>query len=167
MRRLAGGLLLVLVLSSALAAGAGMYRGAHGGQAVLVRPIDDTPAGPQDTDIYSKDGRAIVYISQVETDRILYSWSGTVLGYLTEDNIYAFGGKHIGWFAGNCVYDHNGNIHGCTADKLPDKPAPAASKAMKALTPIKGSPGDAPAKPAFSAGWAEPPADIFLEQAGK
>jgi len=167
MRSLAGGVLLVLAASSALVAAAGGYQGAHEEGAVVVRPLDDTSSGPVDTDIYSKDGRAIAYISQVEGDRVVCSWGGSVLGYLKDDSIFAYGGKHIGWFAGNCIYDHDGKIHGCTADKLPERPAEPPSKAMKGLTPVKSTPDDPPAKPAFSSEWAQPPADVFLEMAGR
>lgn len=38
----------------------------------------------------------------------LHLYSGEPVGYLEEDSVYSFRGKHLGWYAGGWIRDHEG-----------------------------------------------------------
>ncbi|HJP62540.1 MAG TPA: hypothetical protein VJ844_03820, partial [Mucilaginibacter sp.] len=68
----------------------------------------------QETNLYNSSGNATAYIDDYLTDRVLYLWDGTPIGYLHQNfnntDVYWFSGKHLGWFENGLLRDNDGYI---------------------------------------------------------
>ena len=89
------------------------------------------------TVFYSYDGTGYVYLG----DGVFYRCSdGAALGYTENGVLYAFDGRHLGFYEDPFIYDRNGNPVGADDPKALGKDASAkkqVSKAGKQYTPVK------------------------------
>ncbi len=124
-------------------------------------------ASDEELSLFDFKGRATAYIAK---DMTIYFWDGKPVAYLDGDeskdglNIYGFNGKHIGWFKGGILYDHDGKVVGGikAVFKTPTELEPL--KGLKELKPLKSLKELKPLKPLFSKEWAELPLKFFLKQ---
>lgn len=66
--------------------------------------------------LFDNNGNAIAYI---EDDQTIYLWDGTPVAYLDSNDIFGFNGKHLGWFEGEIVWNHDGKRNGFNKKSLP------------------------------------------------
>lgn len=57
------------------------------------------------TTFYNRHGRAIAY---TEDGEYLYLYSGTPVGYFSDDSVYSFSGHHLGRFNDGWIRDNSG-----------------------------------------------------------
>src|SRR5262249_46965032 len=118
-----------------------------------------------DLSLFDGKGRASAYITD---DLTIYMWSGEPVAYLERDrardfHVYGFNGKHLGWFVGGIVLDHEGDAARATREAI-SNPQLEPLKSLKALKPLKSLKELAPHRPLFSRQWGELPCRFFLKQ---
>jgi hypothetical protein len=91
-----------------------------------------------DITFYDQDGTPVAYTGDRQH---IYLYSGRPVAYLSDGSVYAYTGKHLGWFNKGWVRDHEGFCVFFTADARggPMKP-------MKKMKPMKGIKGMKPMK---------------------
>ncbi len=91
------------------------------------------------TNFYNMSGKPVAY---TEDDENIYTFSGSPVAYLDGDAVYAFSGKHIGWFEDGWIRDTNGLCVFFTvaASGGPVKPVINVNsvKGVKHVKPVKG-----------------------------
>jgi hypothetical protein len=120
-----------------------------------------TEAHDGNIELFASTGSAVAYVSP-ENDMTIYLWAGTACGYLDDENIYGFNGKHLGWFRDGLVYDHAGRLIAATAENFREPVKAAPVKGLKKLRPLKGLKELKPLKPLFVKAWSETPAEAFF-----
>ncbi|RVL87571.1 hypothetical protein CN140_01145 [Sinorhizobium meliloti] len=109
-------------------------------------------------ELYDRNGDARVYT----VDGVhFFTWGGQPVAYLHGDNVYGFGGNHLGWLVNGNMYNRNGDciLFAAAARGGPMKPLRNLKplKGLKGLKPLKGLRELAPLKPLFSRSWADCP----------
>lgn len=125
----------------------------------------------EEISLFDAQGTPIAYIAAESDERTIYMWSGEPVAYL-EDNsddefsIYGFNGKHLGWFVGDVVRDHQGNAIGGTRKKVGVAQF-EPFKSFKQFLPFKAFKEFAPFKPFFTSTWSSTTLDEFLMSGSK
>jgi hypothetical protein len=120
-----------------------------------------TDAEDGEVDFFDSQGRAVAYIAE-DSDLTIYLWSGKPVAYLEEESVYGFNGKHLGWFKGGAIYDHDGNLVAAIADRFAHPVSTPPAKAFKQFRPFKSFKEFKPFKPFFGSGWSDSSARIFF-----
>jgi len=115
--------------------------------------------------LYDKDGQPVAY---VEADGNIFSFSGEPVAYLDGDCVWAYSGKHLGWFNAGLVRDHSGDTAFFTENAVggPPKPLKALKslKGLKGLKPLKALKELKPLRAMNSIGWSEFSGEAFFHQ---
>ena len=61
--------------------------------------------------LYDIFGNPVAYIAY-GNEPIIYMWQGKPVAYLSDDCIYGFNGKHIGWYENGVVWNIDGLVNG-------------------------------------------------------
>ena len=105
-------------------------------------------------EFYDQVGAPVAYADDLEH---IYAFSGEPVAYIQNDSIYDYGGRHLGWFFGGWVLDHNGNHVYFTDQAIggPLKPLRMLRplKGLKSLKPLKGIKAIKPIRPIRSLSW--------------
>jgi hypothetical protein len=117
--------------------------------------------------LFDGTGKAAAYIV-ADKDLTIYLWSGEPVAYLVEDrdrdfHVYGFNGKHLGWFVGGFLRDHDGDA-ACALKDVVSNAQLEPLKSLKSLRPLKGLKELAPLRPLFSRQWAQFPCRFFLSR---
>lgn len=114
---------------------------------------------------YDRNGRPICYTQDGEH---IYLFSGEPVAYLYDGSVYAFSGKHLGWYIDGWIRDHNGNCVFFTehASGGPIKPVRQVRpvKSVKQIRPIKGVKEIKPVRPVRTLSWSPLSSEAFFEQ---
>lgn len=118
-----------------------------------------------DLSLFDGKGRASAYITD---DLTIYLWSGEPVAYLDRDrgrdfHVYGFNGKHLGWFVGGILRDHEGDAACATREAISNLQLEPL-KSLKSLKRLKSLKELAPLRPLFSLQWGELPCRFFLKQ---
>lgn len=116
----------------------------------------------QDLNFYDSGGRAVAYIDEDDEDATFYLWDGKPVAYLDDDSVYGFNGKHLGWFKGSAIYDHDGNVVAALSEAFKGSVSAAPAKSFKQFKPFRAFKEFKPFKPFFTSGWSETPARLFF-----
>ena len=115
--------------------------------------------------LYDKDGHPVAY---AEDDGSIYLFSGEPVAYLDSDSVWAYSGKHLGWFDKGLARDNDGNIAFFTenASGGPIKPIKQIKpiKGIKGIKPIKGIKEIKPIRSINSLGWSGLSGEAFFRQ---
>lgn len=136
--------------------------------AVSLLLLLSTGAFAQDeVSLFDGKGRAAAYIV-TDDELTIYLWSGEPIAYLVRDSgsefhIYGFNGKHLGWFVGGTVRDHEGDA-ACALKGAISNPQSEPLKSLKSLKSLKRLKELAPLRPLFSRQWGELPCKFLLKQ---
>ena len=106
----------------------------------------------QEISLFDSQGKAVAYVADNLT---IYLFVGKPVAYISNDNIYGFNGKHLGWWVKGIIRDHDGDAIGVTK---------AASNIYTEYEPYKGYKEYAPYKPYWSNNWSGDSFKIFLLQ---
>jgi len=118
--------------------------------------------------LFDSDGDATAYIADDE-DSTIYMWDGTPVAYLvTNDSysfhIYGFNGKHLGWFEGGVVRDHDGYAVGFVKGAVNKATKYEPYKSYKKYKPYKSYKEYAPYKPYFKSQFSDTYLSLFLKR---
>jgi hypothetical protein len=58
--------------------------------------------------LYDSTGEAVAYVNQDRGTTILFRASGEPFAYVSDEAIYRFDGKHLGWYENGIFYDGRG-----------------------------------------------------------
>jgi hypothetical protein len=119
-----------------------------------------------DLSLFNPAGKATAYIAE---DLTIYLWSGEPVAYLNEDSdkgfhVYGFNGKHLGWFVGGAVYDHNGKAVGAVAEVFRTPVDSVPFKDFRDFKPFKDFKEYPPIRPKLKNLWSNIPFKRFLER---
>ncbi len=115
--------------------------------------------------LFSSTGTPVAYIAGA--DKIVYLWSGQPVGYVDDDSIFGFNGKHVAWYASRRVYDHDGKLIAAAGDQFRAPPVATVIKGLKGLEPLKELKELKPLKPVFITVWSDHDAKRVLAAGGK
>ena|SRR4028118_1190720 len=111
----------------------------------------------EETTLYDATGKPVAYIDH-DNESTIYSFDGKPLAYIdTNGHVYGFNGKHLGWFQGNIIWDHDGNRAGFTKDTSPVYTQYEPYKGHKQYKPYKGYKEYAPFQPFKSSSTSKQP----------
>ncbi len=115
---------------------------------------------------YDKSGRPVAY---AEDETHIYLFDGEPVAYIDGDSIYAYSGKHLGWFEDGWVRDHSGKCVFFTeisSGSGPIKPIKRIKtiKYARRIQPIKGIRQIRPIKPIRQLSWSEFSGESFFHQ---
>ncbi|WP_432419754.1 4-fold beta flower protein [Baekduia alba] len=108
-----------------------------------------------DVTFYDSRGEVVAYKSGGAD--AMFLWNGTPVAILSDQSVYTFSGRHIGWFIDGWIRDHSG---GCVyftegASGGPARPARAArpARGARSARPARGARQARPARPARQVSW--------------
>lgn len=115
-------------------------------------------------DLYDSTGRPYAYC---EDEGTLYTFTGIPIAYFSDDSVYAFSGRHIGYFAGGLLRDGHGNVLLFT-DRASDGPMKPMKhmrpmKGMKRMLPMKGRKQTKPMRPMNTLSWSQHSPEALFE----
>jgi hypothetical protein len=107
-------------------------------------------------DFYDHTGRPVAYTDDGEN---IYLWGGRPVAFLSDDRVYSFSGRFVGWFwdgwirdrYGDCVLFTSEATGGPAKPALQSRPARDAQQARRE----RGTQQAPPARPAPSANWSK------------
>jgi hypothetical protein len=111
----------------------------------------------EEIDLYDASGTPTAYITK--DDFTIYLWSGEPVAYLDESrqefNIYGFNGKHLGWFKGGAIFDHDGFVVGGVKEIFRTAVQYSGYKSFKQFKPFKSFKEFEPFAPYFQMSWSK------------
>jgi hypothetical protein len=103
---------------------------------------------------YDRSGKAAAYC---EDGTHIFLFSGHAAGFIHEDSIYDYSGKHLGWIIDGWVREHTGRCVYYTDDASdgPLKPLTQGkpAKVVKQIPPSKGATKPRIVRPDFPKAW--------------
>ena len=111
--------------------------------------------------LYNKNGKPIAYIADEEGT--IYIWNGQAVAYLSDDLVYGFNGKHLGWFVHGVMYDKQGSKIGFTDNTCPSVRLIEPIKSIKHIKSIKKIHSIPNIRPILSIGYSHNDLEKFLE----
>jgi hypothetical protein len=135
---------------------------------LIVSPI--ALADDDDVTLFDQRGKATAYIA-LDDELTIYLWSGEPVAYLDRDSdggfhVYGFNGKHLGWFVGGVLRDHDGNAECAVKERLQSTEFEPL-KAFKQFKPFKSFKEFAPLRPFFTTFWGDTPCRFLLAEGGE
>jgi hypothetical protein len=123
-------------------------------------------AQDEEVTLFSGNGNPVAYIDYGNDEPVIYMWSGKPVAYLSRSSsngmsVYGFNGKHLGWFVGGVVRDHDGN-GACGVKGVVSLPKLEPLKSLKELKPLKSLKELEPLRPIFSMQWSSSPCSALL-----
>ncbi len=107
-------------------------------------------------ELYDRHGAAIAYCDDGEH---IFDWGGRPSAFFSDDRIYLYSGKIIGWIRNGWIYDLRGNalLFSENSSGGPVRPARRArpAKGARSARPAKGAKQAASARPAFQSRWSD------------
>lgn len=87
--------------------------------------------------LFDKNGNATAYVDY-DDDNTIYMWNGKPAAYLDSENrIYGFNGKHLGWYEKGIVWNLSGERNGFNSSALPVYAKYEPYKSYKNYKPYK------------------------------
>ena len=96
--------------------------------------------------LFDQEGRPVAYIDFTK-EPVIYLWNGQAVAYLWNQHVYGFNGKHLGWFEGEVVINHQGEKIGFTKPSCPGMTKAEPAKMDKLIQKIKSIKEMAPLRP--------------------
>jgi hypothetical protein len=100
----------------------------------------------EEISLFDSKGKPVAYIAD-DDDQTIYLWDGKPAAYLYGDDwkagidVYGFNGKHLGWFKGGIMYDHDGYAVGGIKRVFTSPVQLEPLKSLKELKPLKSLKG--------------------------
>lgn len=107
------------------------------------------------TTFYDRNGNPTAYVS--DDGESVYLFSGEPVAWLSEDALYSYPGRYLGWIQDGCVYDKRGECAFFTDDASggPVKPVRKVSpiRGVRRVRPVRGVREIRPVRPVRSLSW--------------
>ncbi|MCP9751200.1 4-fold beta flower protein [Ferruginibacter sp. HRS2-29] len=127
---------------------------------ILLFAFNQTKA--QEISLFNSQGIAVAYVDTDDDDLTIYLWSGKPVAYISDNNIYGFNGKHLGWWVKGVIRDHEGDAVGATKAASSMNTEYEPYKSYKEYKPYKSYKEYAPYKPYWSTSWSNTSFKMFL-----
>ena len=118
-----------------------------------------------DATFYDSNGSPIAY---TEDNEDIFLYSGMPVAYLSDNSVYAYSGRHLGWFDNGWIRDNGGFCTFFTEEASggPMKPMKQMKpmKGMKGMKPMKGMKQMKPMKPMDQLSWSSLSGVQFFHQ---
>jgi len=118
----------------------------------------------QEISLFNSQGKAVAYVNTDDNDLTIYLWSGKPVAYISNDNLYGFNGKHLGWWVKGIIRDHDGDAIGATKGVTNMNTEYEPLKGYKEFKPYKSYKEYPPHKPYWSTSWSNNSFKMFLLQ---
>lgn len=118
----------------------------------------------QEISLFNSQGKAVAYVDTDDDDLTIYLWGGKPVAFISNDNIYGFNGKHLGWWVKGIIRDHDGDAVGVTKAATNMYTEYEPYKGYKEYKPYKSYKEYAPYKPYWSTSWSSGSFKMFLIQ---
>ena len=109
-----------------------------------------------DITFFDENGEPIAYSDDNEH---IFLFDGSAVAFISDDSIYDYDGKHLGWFEDGWVRDGNGYCVFFTDEAIGGPMHPMKSmkpmKSLKELKPLKGLKELKPLKSLKSSSWSQ------------
>ncbi len=116
-------------------------------------------------EFYDRNGRATCYSPDGEN---LYLWSGEPVGYFSDDKVYSFTGRLLGWIANGWLYDRSNRpaLFSTEAAGGPLHPMRqiAPVKSVRKVRPVKSVQQVPHVMPLRSMGWSACANALYFRQ---
>ncbi|WP_460090641.1 4-fold beta flower protein [Pseudomonas sp. S2_E02] len=112
--------------------------------------------------LYDSAGHPVAYIAD-DGDKSIYLWKGHAVAYISEEKIYGWNGKHLGWFVNGVLFDLRGHRVGSIGENCPRALYAQPAKFAKLAKYAKYARFAAFAKSALSTGYSNEPLEVFLK----
>ena len=136
--------------------------------AVIGAAFDVAPVRAAEVTLFDSHETTVAYIAG---DLTIYLWNGEPVAYLAPNpdggqHIYAFNGRHLGWYVAGVVRDHGGLVVGARKGAFASGTFAATQyegfKAIKQPKPFKAFPEFPPMRPALVNRWSQQSLDRLL-----
>lgn len=117
-----------------------------------------------ETTLFNRNGKPVAYIA--DDKETIYLWDGRAVAYLSEDQVYGYNGKQLGWFANGTVFDIYGLRSGFMLSKSPIVTHREPIKSPKKTKKAKAVRQIAVVKPALCYGYSEKILEDLLAEGG-
>jgi hypothetical protein len=128
--------------------------------------VNLTAAANDEVTLFDKDGNPVAYIDTADNYLPIYLWDGTPAAYLFNNRIdfdvYGFNGKHLGWYVGGVIRDHDGNVIGARKDAFSGLTRFEPLKSLKKLKPLQQLRQLSPLRPLMTIYWSNENFRMFL-----
>ena len=118
----------------------------------------------QEISLFNSKGAPVAYVNTDDDDLTIYLWSGKPVAYISNNNIYGFNGKHLGWWVKGIIRDQDGDAVGCTKEATNMYTEYEPYKGYKEYKPYKSYKEYAPHKPYWTTSWSSSSFKMFLLQ---
>ena len=115
-----------------------------------------------DVALFNKHGKPVAYIA--EDGEIIYTWDGRAVAYISEDRVYGYNGKQIGWYIDGTIFDIYGYRAGFVKRKSPVATQMEPMKPSRQMPRIRQMPQAAVVKPAMNYGYSRLKLEELLEK---
>ncbi|MFW1160717.1 4-fold beta flower protein [Vibrio parahaemolyticus] len=116
-------------------------------EARLSNPTLEKRAKAGDISLFNTQGRPVAYVSD-GSEQVIYMFNGLPVAYIdSNNNVYGFNGKHLGWFEDDILWDHRGSRVGFTKNSYRGYTSYEPFKGFKQFKPFKAYAQYAPYKP--------------------
>lgn len=113
-----------------------------------------------ETCLLDASNQPVVY---TEDGEHLFLYSGEAVGYIFEDSVYSYPGRHLGWIGLGGIHDRTGALVLRTVP--PGQTVQVPWKGMKAMVPFQNLRDWKPARPvALQFGWSPLSVSAFFQQ---
>jgi hypothetical protein len=111
--------------------------------------------------LFNKNGKPVAYIA--DDGGTIYLWDGRPVAYLSEDQVYGWNGRQLGWFHNGTLFDIYGLRAGFIKSKSPIATDVEPLKSQKNLKPVKGKKQARVIKPILCYGYSNKTLENLLE----
>jgi hypothetical protein len=118
-----------------------------------------------ETTLYNKNGKPVAYIA--EDGQTIYLWDGRPAAYITQEKVFGWNGRQLGWFSNGTVFDIYGLRSGFIRSKSPIATEIEPRKSRKHLKPAKGKKQTQMVKPILCYGYSNKYLEDLLEAGRK
>lgn len=116
-------------------------------------------------DFFDRNGAATCYCPDGEH---LYLWNGKPVGYITDDKVYSFKGRLLGWFSNGWLMDRKNKpaLFSPDASGGPTRPVRkvAPVKSVRSVRPIKSVRQLPHVRPVKSVSWSDYSSALYFQQ---
>jgi hypothetical protein len=114
--------------------------------------------------LFNKNGKPVAYIA--DDGKTIHLWDGRPVAYLSEDKVYSWHGRQLGWFHNGTIFDIYGLRAGFIKSKSPIATEMEPLKSQKHLRPAKGKKQSQMIKPILCYGYSNKNLEDLLEAEG-
>ena len=116
-------------------------------------------------EFFDRNGKATCYAPDGEH---LYLWTGKPVAYFSDDRVYSFKGKLLGWFSNGWLYDRKNMpaLFSPDASGGPIKPVRSVTpvKSVRSVLPVKSVKSVAHVRPVRSSSWSPHSSKLYFQQ---